>query len=299
MGGERDSTEVGFTRLETTVFAWPVYVLAAPFLLPLVSWIPLFWLERVLHLPGLFPAAMIAGMVLSLALLGLGRMRVIVGRDGVLLRRGRRVSFLPFWALEAACLVNDLALRLTLRAGGSAEIPLTFELADRRFPATRLPGGPASGNPGQTSPIAYALLRQIRAGIERASASHAEDARRTEALLALTHGHRGATYRAAEAPPDEDLWRIVADAAALPGARAAAARALRRAPIEDYGPRLARIAEETARPALGRFLRIAADPGGADDKLAEVLAEVLAEEEQEIEALEAPVPSAPWRAGPR
>lgn len=295
---EREITEIGWTRMETTVFAWPAYVLGIPFLAPLAAWIPLFWLESALHLPGLFLAAVIAGMALSLALFAFGRMRIVVGRDGVLLRRGRQASFLPFWALEAASLEDGKALRLTLRAGGSAEIPLSFELAHRQFPAARLPRGEGPEDPGKVVPIAYALLRHIRAGIARAAATSAEDARRTEALLALIHARSG-SYRAPEAPPDEDLWRIVADASALPGARAAAAQALRRAPIDDYAPRLARIAEETARPALGRFLRIAADPGRGEEQLAATLTEVLAEEAAEIEALEAPVPSAPWRAGPR
>jgi hypothetical protein len=242
----------------------------APFLMFMFFPVPAFISVMTAHpLPALLWFAVMglfgAGVVLW------GSARVLVGSDGVLIRRVGRERFVPFAAVRAVKEVrHGNALRFDLRSGGRVELYTGKE--DR------------AGIEGYLDRYEV-LLERIRQGIAAvAAADLAARERQAESLIARAGAPAAAGYRAAEAPESDALWDLVADGAAPPGARAAAAQALRGTGT-DAAPRLLRIAAETARPALGAFLRIAADGSRDDAEIAAALDEVMADDERQARRL--------------
>lgn len=202
--------------------------------------------------------------MLLLYLLGTGRIvfaaraqqaRVLVGADGVYLRRLLRAPrFISFRDLDD----------VTLEASD-----ITLRLVDGSSLSVHYPGDDRGGEPAAL----VARIREAHAAYRAAPPSSAHrlgrGGRSTSAWIEHARSLRedSTTYRAA-AVPDEQLWRIVEDAAASPAERAGAALALRR-DLDDAGRARLRLAAEAC--AEDR-LRVALETATSEDDAALALA---------------------------
>lgn len=242
------------SRFEATVFARPMSRILLPLLLQALV-IPLFLLATSTFNEPAVGVALIATIpLLLLAIVLEARARVVVGSDGVLItRRGRR-RFHPFAALAEAREVEGVRLQLVYRGGEVVEL---------------YTGREENAGKEKYQRRCAELLARIQEGIARAAAAQGAGARVAARIEAAAGASVTSGYRIAEGPSREELWEAVADGAAPPVTRAAAARALRG--DEGSAPRLLRIAEATAQPELSTFLRIAADPAQDEAAIAEAL----------------------------
>lgn len=199
-------------------------------------------LAFVSRIPWLMAAAVLVVIVSLIATMLDAMALVTIGSDGVLVRRVVERRFLAFAEMERVEEIDGEKLRLTMRDGGFFDL---FTHKDQNI-----------GKIGYEEKCDEMLAR-IRRGIAR-HAKRAGRAARAESIVDRAEGARGAGYRFAERPSAEELWGVVDDAAAPPEARARAAAALRREGEASTPPRLMRVAEELADPALAKVMRVVA-----------------------------------------
>lgn len=230
------------------------------------------------------PAALILGLVVTslgpipiFAAIGLlllsitgtlleAHSKIMIGTDGVSVRRRLTTHFVPFSEIADVHEVDGVAIRLILHSGAAIDV--------------------YTGKDEQISKPKYVrgcerLVEDIRAGIERSQS--AGDRSGTTALRDRAHRVlRGeerperVPYRAAPAPDAESLIRVVENEHGSPASRAAAAVLLNQNGNEHALKRIRVAVDQTANPRLNKLFRVA-----SSDADAETLEQALVEVEQD------------------